>query len=321
MTASNSERLARRFLHTCLNIRDFGRSHEFYGDVLGLRLAMQTDGKPLDTSVLGHTEPTQSQASFMYDWRGPRSSSALELVHWIDPPINGEPYDDVSTPGLHAIALGVGSLEQTEERLAKAGWSAGSRGRSAFGAPDSPALLYRDPDGATVEIVEGDFAATTILGIRATCSNIDASVKFYKTIGFEGAAEPLSGDFVWGAGTVVTLSLPEDEGGFTYCLARPDNVVADGPTYATAEHCGYTRVALRVDDAHDTDRLLTGEGLTLRGPFPVDLGGTAVHGLHIGTVLDPDGILVEFVDRPKSFFRPPPAPPSAEDRAAVGAQG
>ena len=54
--ASASDRLARRFLHVCLNIEDFARSRKLYGDVLGLQPAMQTDDKPLDGAVAGPRE-------------------------------------------------------------------------------------------------------------------------------------------------------------------------------------------------------------------------------------------------------------------------
>ncbi len=42
----------------------------------------------------------------------------------------------------------------------------------------------------------------------------------------------------------------------------------------------------------------------------MSLGGTAVQDLRISGVDDPDGTLVEFVDRPKEFFRPPPEHPA-----------
>lgn len=315
MTAADG--LAQRFLHVCLNIRAFGPSREFYGDALGLRLAMQTDDEPSEgTAVLGYTRLTRSRASFMYDWRGPRSSSALELVEWIDPPTEGQPYDDVSIPGIHAVALGVASLEQTNRRILGAGgYALSQRGTSPFGSRDEPSVLLRDPDGATVEVVEGDFPTTTILGVRATCSNLDASIRFYETVGFDVVRPPTRGTFVWGAARVATLALPEDENGFTLCVAQPDDVATEG-TYDLANHRGFTRMALRVDDAQEIHQKLNAKGLLVRGPFPVNLGGTAVQDLHIASVDDPDGILVEFVDRPKHFFRPPPARPAVDEQSA-----
>src|SRR5262249_18794445 len=99
--------------------------------------------------------------------------------------------------------------------------------------------------------------------------------------------------------------------------SEPGVVSAQASSYATANHSGFTRMALRVDDAQDICRALSSQGLVVRGPFPVDLGGTAVHGLQIAGADDPDGVLVEFVDRPKSFFRPPPAPATGEERETV----
>jgi catechol 2,3-dioxygenase-like lactoylglutathione lyase family enzyme len=280
---------------------------------------MQTDGKPSHSGLLlGYTGLTRCQASFMYDWRGPRSSSALELVQWIDPPTEGQPYDDVSIPGLHAIAFGVESLDQIEWQITRAGGVAlPQRSGSPFGTVDVPAILLRDPDGATVEVVEGNFPATTILGIRATCSNLDASIRFYEMVGFEVVNGPTTGKFIWGEGRTATLALPEDEDGFKLCVAQPNDVAVNCCSYGTAHHSGFTRMALRVDDARDTHRQLSSEGLILGGPFPVDLGGTAVQDLHIACINDPDGILVEFVDRPKRFFRPPPPYPG--ERNAVSA--
>ncbi len=139
--------LARRFLHVCLNIRDFDRSRRFYGDALGLRLAMQTDAaRSEDAAVLGIAGPTSSRASFMYDWRGPRSSSALELVEWMDPPTEGRPYDDVSIPGLHAFAVSVPSLKGMSDRIVAAGGTVlRERGASVFATNSADAILLRDP--------------------------------------------------------------------------------------------------------------------------------------------------------------------------------
>lgn len=307
--------LATRFLHTCLNIRDFDRSRKFYGEALELRLAMQTDATPSDgAAVLGYAGPTRSRASFMYDWRGPRSSSALELVEWLDPPTEGRPYDDVSFPGLQALAIGVPSLAETQTRIIAAGGTVlPERGVSVFGAGGTAAMLLRDPDGATVEIVQDDCGTSTILGIRATCSKLDDSIAFYETIGFAVVQQPRNGEFIWGQGRVATLGLPDDDGGFTLCLTQPDNVAVNASAYSLAHHGGFTRMALRVDDADDTSSRLRSKGLVLRGPFPVNLGGTAVRDLHISGVDDPDGTLVEFVDRPKQFFRPPPARPTTRN--------
>lgn len=319
MIPAGNDRLARRFLHVCLNIRDFGASRGFYVDALGLRLAMQTDDRPIDGDVIRYAGKIRTRANFIYDWRGPRSSCALELVEWTDPPIEGQPYDDVTTPGLHAIAIGVPSLRRAETHVTDAGGVVLSRhGRSAFGEERSPAMLVRDPDGATVEIVEINLSATTVLGVRATCSNLGNSLRFYQAAGFGGVSAHLKGEFVWGEGKAAMLALPEDEGGFSLCLAESKQVSPDQGSYAIANHSGFTRMALRVDDAQDTCGRLSSQGLSVRGPFPVSLGGTAVEGLQIGTADDPDGILVEFVDRPKSFFRPPPAPPTGDERETVG---
>ncbi|MCV7150126.1 VOC family protein [Mycolicibacterium pyrenivorans] len=304
--------LARRFLHVCLNIRDFDRSRRFYGDALGLRLAMQTDAaRSEDAAVLGIAGPTSSRASFMYDWRGPRSSSALELVEWMDPPTEGRPYDDVSIPGLHAFAVSVPSLKGMSDRIVAAGGTVlRERGASVFATNSADAILLRDPDGANVEVVEDDCPTSTVLGIRATCADLDSSIAFYETIGFKIVNNPRVGEFIWGTGKAVTLGLPEDDGGFALCLTQPDGSARQGDSYKSAYHSGFTRMALRVDDAEETRSQMVSKGLALRGPFPVSLGGTAVQDLRISGVDDPDGTLVEFVDRPKEFFRPPPEHPA-----------
>lgn len=315
---AHDDSLARRFLHVCLNIRDFDRSQRFYGDALGLRLAMQTDATPSKgAAVLGYSGPTRSRASFMYDWRGPRSSSALELVEWFDPPTAGRPYEDVSIPGLQAFAVSVPSLEEISGRIADAGGTLlRERGASVFGADGASAILFSDPDGANVEVVEDDCPISTVLGIRATCADLDGSIAFYETIGFKIATGPRIGEFLWGAGRVATLVLPEDDGGFTLCLTRPDNIAHRGHSYKLAHHSGFTRMALRVNDAEETRSQMSSRGLDIRGPFPVNLDGTAVQDLHISGVDDPDGTLVEFVDRPKDFFRPPPGRPADARRSA-----
>jgi catechol 2,3-dioxygenase-like lactoylglutathione lyase family enzyme len=69
-------------------------------------------------------------------------------------------------------------------------------------------------------------------------------------------------------------------------------------------HQGLYRMAIAVDDVHAAYASLREAGIAKQPPYTFHLPGTPLtDGLTIIFLRDPDGILVELVERPRQFFR------------------
>ena len=102
---------ARRFLHCCYCCSDAGETGRFVSEGLGLVVTMHNTRGRSDGSLLSMNREIESEASFAYDRRGPRTSPAIEIQGWIDPPAEGEPYDAPNHVGMHAIGFAVPRLD------------------------------------------------------------------------------------------------------------------------------------------------------------------------------------------------------------------
>ena len=300
--------MCRRFLHTCYSCGDCAAAERFLTDGLGLQVTMRTSGGGFDGSVLGMDGTVDANVAFAFDGRGPRTSPALEVQGWVDPPVHGQPYDDATAVGIQAIGIGVPSLGDAVRR-------AEGRGAHTVGPRDTSVLLggvatiVRDPTGIRFDLVEGT-AAPQLVHLRVTCSDIDRSVAWYEGLGFEvlerkehltvpGALFGRRGDATI---HVARLRLPDEATALV--LTEWVDPPSAGQPYDRPNHAGLYRVALGVDDARDAARTLEAAGVPIeRRPRVVDLAGTNVPSMWIAFLLDPDGIPVELVERPRSAFR------------------
>jgi catechol 2,3-dioxygenase-like lactoylglutathione lyase family enzyme len=303
---------ARRFLHVCYCCGDAEAASRWLCDGLGLRVAMRTTRGKGDGSILGLPGPIETEAVFVFDARGPRTSPGIEVQEWIDPAPLGRPYADPHRPGIHALGIAVPDLETARERLvglgchpvgppARAGEILGGRAASA-----------RDPLGIALDLVETgglDGGETRLRHLRLSCSDLVRSLEWYAELGFEvrerheevsvpaGLFAPVPGRV--GA---ARLRLPDEP--LELVLLQWLDPPAAGAPYAEPNHAGLYRMAIAVDDTRDSVRHLEGAGRPIeRSPKLVALEGTRVPEMWIAFLRDPDGIPVELVERPRSAFR------------------
>jgi catechol 2,3-dioxygenase-like lactoylglutathione lyase family enzyme len=311
---SNREALARRFLHVNVNITDADATIAFYEQVTGLRLVMRSDVTPTDGTVLGIKRDVISETIFMYDHRGPRSSAALEFARWVDPPSHGSLYANPQLPGLHAVIHEVASLDAAKAAvLANGGSVVGRSSHSILVDAPRETLVARDPDGVFVELTTSYSTADhgTALGLRATCTDLDASVAWYEAIGFDivsPAQDAKLPGVLFGLDGMVDvrvarLSLAEDDPAYQLCLVSWPGEPSRERAYQRANHLGIFRCALRVEDSAASQQALDAAGVQYEGPFHVDIPGTKAADLVILILRDPDGIMMEHVQRPGSFFK------------------
>jgi catechol 2,3-dioxygenase-like lactoylglutathione lyase family enzyme len=298
-----STRPARRFLHVCYCCADTAPVTQFFVDGLQLRLTMSTPRERSDGALLGMDGEIEASAAFVYDARGPRTSPAIEVQDWYDPPLTGVPYDDPTAVGIQPLGFGVPDLASTIERLT-------ALGCSVVGEKHGWATL-RDPTGVTLDIVADDAIPadeTRMRHLRITCTDVERSLPWYEALGFEAIATDDVKDAAFLGidrpvdATVARLRLPDEP--FEALLVQWHDPASHGRHYAEPNHAGIYRTAVGVDDTRAAFDALSADGVTFdRPPLSVELKGTPVPDMWICFLSDPDGVPFEFVQRPRSAFR------------------
>ena len=303
---------ARRFLHVCYCCGDADAAARFLCEGLALRVAMRTAGGRSDGSILGFEGEIDTEAVFVCDGRGPRTSPALEVQGWIDPAPVGERYAEPHHVGIQAIGIAVRDPAARLEHLARLGCQPVGRSQHAAEILGGRGAALRDPLGIGVDLVEtADLGAgeTRLHHLRLTCTDLDRSVDWYAGVGFEllerheqvSMRRALLGSTP-GRVRVARMRLPDEP--LTLILLQWLDPPVLGRPYREPNHVGLYRVAIGVDDSRDAVRRLERAGWAIeRQPRLVELRGTKVPEMWIAFLCDPDGVPVELVERPRSAFR------------------
>ncbi len=302
-------RPARRFLHVCYCCADAAPVTAFFVDQLAMRNTMSTTPARSSGAILGLEGDVLSAAAFVYDARGPRTSPAIEVQGWVDPPLVGVPVDDPARAGIQALGITVGALDATCERLVGQGCSVMAAGTSPW---ESRWATVRDATGVTLDLVEDPEVPadqSRMRHLRITVTDLAASVPWYENIGFEVAAEARLDDGAFlGVGgkvdaEVVRLRLPDEP--FEAMLVQWHTPRSHGRHVSEPNHAGLYRAAVGVDDTRASYAAMTATGTTFdRAPMSITLRGTPVPEMWICFLSDPDGVPYELVGRPRSAFRP-----------------
>jgi catechol 2,3-dioxygenase-like lactoylglutathione lyase family enzyme len=274
----------------------------------GFRHTMSTPEEATDGSVLGLSGKMTNATAFVYDHRGPRTSPAIEVQAWIDPPLEGSPSNDPTDTGIQALGIAVADLDAAITHLESAGCTIVGRARSPF---DETWATVRDTTGVMVDLIERPGAEPARLAhIRVGSRDHERSLRWYGGLGFEevGRAEVTDGTFLGIEGgadaSVVRLRLEEEP--FEVVLLEwraPEPTRLRHPEQANS--AGLFRAALRVEDTRAAHGDLVSAGYEFdRDPMLVELHGTPVPDMWICFLSDPDGVPYELVQRPRSAFRP-----------------
>jgi len=225
----------------------------------------------------------------------------------------GAPITDASRVGMQAVGFGVPDIDSMIERMV----AAGSRlvSRSSVPWVKNWANLI-DPFGTQVDLMQDEtipVGESRLRHLRITVTNIDDSLSWYRGMGFLDVAEHVldNGDFVGlksdggspAIGRVRRMKLPDEAAEIV--LTDWTNPKSHGQHPADANHAGLFRTAVGVDDTVESYERFLAEGWKFeREPRQVELEGTAVPDMWICFLNDPDGVPFEFVQRPRSAFRP-----------------
>jgi catechol 2,3-dioxygenase-like lactoylglutathione lyase family enzyme len=298
---------ARRFLHLCYCCSDADAVTDFFVDAFAMRNVMRTPDEPTPGALLGMDGKIQGWASFVYDARGPRVSPAIEVHCWVEPPLTGVPSADPFEAGMKALGFCVPDLDEAEQRLSATGCTTLYRGRAPW---TDDALVVTDVTGVSLELVSDAGLArgtTRLRHLRVTCCDLDASLAFYRTLGFsvvyQGVVDEASfaGGPAAAEGRFARLQLPDEA--CELILTEWTSPPSHGRHYTEPNHAGLFRAALGVDDTRVAFEQLSAAGVVFdRAPMEVELRGTTVPDMWICFLSDPDGVPIEFVQRPRSAF-------------------
>ena len=207
---------ARRFLHVCYSCGDAASVSAQLVDGLEMRVTMRSPRVRKSGEILGLDRQVVSEADFVYDARGPRTSPAVEVQGWVEPPPTGRPHDDPSAVGLQALGFSVPEIAPVRSRLEAHGCAVIGSGSSPFGTPWT---TLRDRTGVALDLV-GDQSVPTgesrMRHLRVTVSDLGASVSWYRGLGFEVVGEAVleDGSFLGWPGRaraeLVRLRLPDE---------------------------------------------------------------------------------------------------------------
>jgi catechol 2,3-dioxygenase-like lactoylglutathione lyase family enzyme len=301
---------ARRVLHVCYCCADADADavSRAFADGLAMRETMTSPTQRQTQDLLGLGYEPTSGAAFLYDARGPRRSPAIEVQNWVDPPIIGTPSQHPATVGLHALGFAVGDLGESVRLLESLGCTRLGAGPSPFG---SEWAALRDTNGVAIDLIADPslpVGTSRLRHVRATVSDLAASMRWYAGLGFSGleTVGVEDGSFIGYSAKMraeaVRLRLPDEP--FEVLLMQWHSPRSSGRHYGQPNHAGLYRVALCVDDTRASHREMSAAGWTFdRPPVPVTLTGTPVPEMWICFLTDPDGIPYELVERPPSAFR------------------
>ncbi|MFM9037205.1 MAG: VOC family protein [Actinomycetota bacterium] len=299
---------ARRFLHMCYCCDDTDEVVDFLVNVLDMREVMRNPLHPSDGSLLGIDGEIVSGAAFVYDKRGPRTSPSIEVQEWVRPTVIGEPMSDPTHVGMQSLGVAVPHLDQTIARMLDAGCREVSRGATDW---TGTWVTLADPTGTLFDLLEDATipeGESRMRHLRITVTDLDVSLPWYEGLGFIELARHAwaSGSHLGidaGAADVVRLRLPDEP--CEVVLVQWTTPRSHGRHPEHANQAGLFRTAVGVDDTVKSYNEFLAAGWTFeREPRQVELSGTKVPDMWICFLNDPDGVPFEFVQRPRSAFRP-----------------
>lgn len=307
---------------------DAERSFAFYHDLFGIELSRSPFSGPVPAGApperirpaaeagsdplvwdLTNTHGSRFRTVFM---RAPNTPFGLELSEFFDVPRGDRPPNPWD-PGAATLVFTVRDLDTVVSRLKARGAPVVTRGGSPIEVPGGRAIVVRDPDGGLVELRQGSPTAVAAAkspgeviatSIRITVARLPRALAFYhgllglsvgRTRATAVSALRLYG-VAAGSLTQATLSIPG---------TAPDTVVLSEFSLPSGSAQVATPFAWRLQDVGspqfqlqvaDLDALIA--RTTAAGYRFLSVGSKPIErpfGRFV-FVIDPDGLLVEFVE-------------------------
>ena len=280
-------------LHCNLNVSTLAGAVGVY-ESLGLRTKMRSRAEGQDASALGLGDVTTSEAWFLYDVRGGRVAPAVELVEWIEPKTSGEAYGDPTEVGMQALGFDVPDVSEAVRAATAQGASPRPGGPAGVGA------VILDADGVALELSPARVESPLLRYARIVSADLARSARWYGLLGFDAVGS--EGKIIWDHDGETTEVIEQ-----RLSLAGPAPLelrLTSWPSApATAAHSrandrGLFRMALAVPDVRAAVEAASRSGaIEASDASFVPLPGTPLGGLWVSFFKDPDGVMVEYVER------------------------
>jgi catechol 2,3-dioxygenase-like lactoylglutathione lyase family enzyme len=280
-------------LHCNLNVRTLAGASGVY-EALGLRVKMRSRAEGQDACAMGLGSATTSEAWFLYDGRGGHGAPAVELVEWIEPKTSGEAYAHPGEVGMQALGFDVPDVDEA------VGATTAQGARVRPGGPRGIDTVVLDADGVALELSAATVDSPILRYARIVCADLERSARWYGLLGFDPVGA--EGRFLWEHAGEVTDVLER-----RVSLGGPPplelRLTAWPSLSATAAHQeandrGLFRMALAVPDVRvAVDAARQSGSVEASDASFIPLPGTPLGGLWVSFFRDPDGVMVEYVER------------------------
>ena len=144
-----------KFFHVNICVRDIDRSVAFYQDLGFNKVNDFTLDDPSVGDALGLIA-RKLRGAFMRLGDDP-NSMVLDLVQFIDPPPQGDPYPSLNNIGICRIAFAVDDIEKTYEavKAKNVEFVAHLQKLDGPNGDEIGMFYFKDPDGAILEVISG----------------------------------------------------------------------------------------------------------------------------------------------------------------------
>lgn len=147
--------MLQRLFHVNICVRDMERSIRFYQDLGFNKVDDFTMDNPSVGEVLG-VKAQKLRGVFMR-LGNDANTPVLDLVQFIDPPTQGQPYPTLNNVGICRIAFTVDDIDKTYEELKakKVEFVAPLKKLDGPGGRKIGVVCFKDPDGTVLELMSG----------------------------------------------------------------------------------------------------------------------------------------------------------------------
>jgi catechol 2,3-dioxygenase-like lactoylglutathione lyase family enzyme len=147
--------MLQRLFHVNICVRDMERSIQFYQSLGFNKVNDFTLDDPNVGDALG-LKARKLRGVFMRLGNDP-NAPVLDLVQFIDPPTQGQPYPTLNNVGICRIAFTVDDIDKTYEELKakKVEFVAPLKKIDGPGGAKIGVVCFKDPDGTVLELISG----------------------------------------------------------------------------------------------------------------------------------------------------------------------
>jgi catechol 2,3-dioxygenase-like lactoylglutathione lyase family enzyme len=147
--------MLQRLFHVNICVRDMERSIRFYEELGFSKVNDFTLDDPSVGDALGVTAKKLCGV-FMRLGSDP-NAPVLDLVQFIEPPTQGQPYSSLNNVGICRIAFTVDDIDRTYEELKakKVEFVAPLKQLTGPGEARMGVVCFKDPDGTVLELIAG----------------------------------------------------------------------------------------------------------------------------------------------------------------------